>query len=48
MRNKYKIKFLAICLFLPFGAAFAQTYTETMNAIFEHVDKSKITTGFTF
>lgn len=45
MRNKYKIEFLAICLFLLFGSVTAQTYNETINTIFEHVDKSKITTG---
>lgn len=45
MRNKYKIEFLAICLFLLFGSVTAQTYYETINTIFENVDKSKITTG---
>ncbi len=42
MRNKYKIEFLVFCLFLLFGSVTAQTYNETINTIFEHVDKSKI------
>ena len=45
MRNRYKINFLAICFFLIFGSITAQSYNETINTIFEHVDKSKITTG---
>lgn len=45
MRNKYKIEFLVFCLFLLFGSVTAQTYNETINTIFEHVDKSKIATG---
>ena len=45
MRNKCRYKLLTFYLLLAPLTIVAQTYTETMNSIFEHVDKSRITTG---